>query len=115
MFRSTSLTPSHYAGKWAIPAEDQRIDLAVTNKLAIAYSVDPDSPEKEAKLLQLLENFHGYLMKYLVMIVWGTKIHGALYAPWLVRPFPAKFFGGKGKQSGGVTHGNSLLNPLLAA
>lgn len=55
MFRSTSLSASHYAGKWAIPSEDQRIDLAVTNKLAIAYGVEPDSQEKEAKLLQLLE------------------------------------------------------------
>lgn len=72
MFRSTSLSPSHYAGKWAIPDESQRIDLAVTNKLALDYGAAPDSPEKEAMLLQLLESFHGYLMKYLVMVIRGT-------------------------------------------
>jgi hypothetical protein len=32
----------------------------------------PDGPDKEAKLLQVLECFHGYLMKYLCMIVRGT-------------------------------------------
>ena len=64
--------PQLYTGKWAIPDESQRIDLAVTNKIALAYGVEPDGSEKKAMLLQLLQNFHGYLMKYLVMIVRGT-------------------------------------------
>ena len=31
-----------------------------------------DSPEKEAKLLQIIECFHGYLMKYVTMVIRGT-------------------------------------------
>lgn len=72
MSRSTFLAPSHYAGKWVIPEEEQRNDLKAVNLLGYAYAVAPDSPEKEAKLLEVLECFHGYLMKYLCMIVRGT-------------------------------------------
>jgi hypothetical protein len=70
--RSKFLAPSHYAGKWAVPAEDQRYDLAAVNELAQAYAILTDSPAKEALLLEILEKFHGYLMKYLCMIVRGT-------------------------------------------
>jgi hypothetical protein len=72
MFRSTFLAPTHYAGKWIIPDEDQHYDLKAVNALGRAYAAAPDSPEKEAKLLEVLECFHGYLMKYLCMIVRGT-------------------------------------------
>jgi hypothetical protein len=72
VFRSTFLAPSHYAGKWIIPDEEQRNDLAAVNDLGYAYATAPDSPAKEAKLLEVLECFHGYLMKYLCMIVRGT-------------------------------------------
>ena len=60
------------AGKWIIPDEDQRYDLKVVNQLGLEYAKAVDSPEKEAQLLQILECFHGYLMKYVVMIVRGT-------------------------------------------
>jgi len=72
MHRSTFLAPSHYAGKWIIPEEEQRNDLAAVNALGYAYATAPDSPANEAKLLEVLECFHGYLMKYLCMIVRGT-------------------------------------------
>ena len=72
LFRSTSLSPSHYAGKWVIPTEQDRNDLKVINKIGYEYAIAPDSPEKEATLLHVLECFHGYLTKYLVMIVRGT-------------------------------------------
>jgi hypothetical protein len=72
MFRSTFLAPSHYAGKWIIPDEDQRNDLKAVNALGYAYATAPDSPAKEAKLLEMMECFHGYLMKYLCMIVRGS-------------------------------------------
>jgi hypothetical protein len=72
MFRSTLLAPSHYAGKWIIPDEDQHYDLKAVNALGIAYATAPDSPAKEAMLLEVMECFHGYLMKYLCMIVRGT-------------------------------------------
>jgi hypothetical protein len=72
LFRSTFLATSHYAGKWAVPSEDQRYDLAEVNDLAEAYAILDDSFEKEQKLLILIEKFRGYLMKYLCMIVRGT-------------------------------------------
>jgi hypothetical protein len=72
MFRSTFLAPTHYAGKWIIPEEDQHYDLATVNLLGLGYATAPDSAAKEAKLLEVLECFHGYLMKYLCMIVRGT-------------------------------------------
>src|SRR6059036_3495895 len=72
MFRSTFLAPSHYAGKWVIPDEDQHYDLKAVNALGFAYATAPDSPAKEAKLLEVMECFHRYLMKYLCMIVRGT-------------------------------------------
>ena len=72
MYRSTLLKPSHYAGQWVVPDRDQRNDLQVVNLLGYAYATAPDGPDKEAKLLQVLEMFHGYLMKYLCMIVRGT-------------------------------------------
>jgi hypothetical protein len=55
-----------------IPEEEQRNDLAAVNALGYTYATAPDSPEKEAKLLEVMECFHGYLMKYLCMIVRGT-------------------------------------------
>ena len=70
-YRSTTLSSSHYAGRWTIPAEDQRYDLKVDNQLGLEYAKAIDSPEKEAKLLQVLECFHGYLMKYVVMVIRG--------------------------------------------
>ena len=72
MYRSTTLDPSHYAGRWAIPSEHQRNDLAVVNALGQAYALAADSPAKEAQLLVALEAFHGYLSKYLIMILRGT-------------------------------------------
>ena len=63
MVRQTKLASSHYAGGWAIPEEDQRNDLKAINQLGLDYAKMPDSPEKEAKLLQILECFHAYLMK----------------------------------------------------
>jgi len=71
-YRSTTLSPSHYAGKWVIPAEDERYDLNVVNPLGLEYAKAIDSPEKEARRLQVIECFHGYLMKYVVMIVRWT-------------------------------------------
>ena len=72
MFRATTLSSSHYAGKWAIPDESQRNDLAAIYQLGLSYGKATDSETKEQMLRQLLESFHGYLMKYLVMIVRGT-------------------------------------------
>ena len=72
MFRSTTLSSSHYAGKWVIPHEAQHNDFKLVNQLGSEYAKAPDSPEKEEMLLKLLEFFHSYVMKYTVMIVRGT-------------------------------------------
>jgi hypothetical protein len=80
MYRSTFLSPSHYAGKWVIPERDQHNDLREVNLLGYAYAIAPDGPEKEQKLLLVLEKFHGYLMKYLCMIVRGTLPPANSYA-----------------------------------
>ena len=60
------------AGKWEIPEEQKRNDLKAINQLGYEYATATDSPEKEARLLKILECFHGYLMKYVIMIVRGT-------------------------------------------
>jgi hypothetical protein len=72
MYRSTLLSPSHYAGKWTIPEQGQRKPLQQVNLLGYDYATSLDGPEKEAKLLKVLEQFHGYMSKYLCMIVRGT-------------------------------------------
>ena len=72
LFRSTLLDSAHYAGRWAIPTEDQRNNLADINQLGYTYALAGDSAVKEAQLLTLLEAFHGYLMKYLCMVLRGT-------------------------------------------
>jgi hypothetical protein len=72
VFRSTFLPSSHYAGKWKIPEKEQRNDLKVINDLGYSYATEADSAAKEAKLLLVLESFHGYLMKYLCMVIRGT-------------------------------------------
>ena len=72
IYRSTVLSSSHYAAKWVVPDESQRYNLAAINQMGYDYAVTPESPEKEALLLRLLECFHGYLNKYLIMILRGT-------------------------------------------
>src|ERR1039457_937899 len=72
MFRSTTLNPSHYAGRWTVAEEGKLNDLKAVNQLGLDYAILPDSLEKEEKLLQIVEKFHGYLMKYLGMVIVGT-------------------------------------------
>jgi hypothetical protein len=49
MFQSTFLAPSHYAGKWVIPEEDQHYDPAAVNAVGYAYATAPDSPAKKER------------------------------------------------------------------
>ena len=71
MSRTTNLSSKHYASKWKIPAEGELNDRETVNKLAIAYATSPDGPEREEKCLAIVQCFHGYIMKYLNMIVRG--------------------------------------------
>jgi hypothetical protein len=80
MYRSTLLKPSHYSGLWTIPEKDQHNDLRAVTLLGYAYATALDGPEKEAKLFLVLEHFHGYMMKYLCMIVRGTVPPANTYA-----------------------------------
>jgi hypothetical protein len=71
VYRNATLSSSHYAYTWRVAAEGALNDREQVNKLAIDYSNLPDGPDKEAKCLELVQCFHGYLMKYLNMIVRG--------------------------------------------
>jgi hypothetical protein len=46
------------------------------------------------------------------MVLDVAKVNGALYAPWLVRPFPSRFFDSKKETMCGLEVRNSLVNPL---
>lgn len=71
MPRSASLSSEHFASKWLIPTKEDFYGYEDTNILGIKYANLPDGPDKEDLLLQLTKCFHGYLMKYLNMIVRG--------------------------------------------
>jgi hypothetical protein len=66
--KHVSLPPYHYASKW--PADAVRTTDEVT-KLGLAYNSMPESHEKEYKLLEILQCFHAYLVKYMTMILGG--------------------------------------------
>jgi hypothetical protein len=72
VYCSTFLLPSHYAGKWLVPEEAHRYDLKEINLFGWEYAVLSDGAEKEARLLVIVEKFHGLLMKYLRMVISGT-------------------------------------------
>ena len=72
MFRTANLSPNHFASKWSVPNKDDFRGYEETNILGIKYAMLPDnSPAKEELMLELTQAFHGYLMKYLNMIVRG--------------------------------------------
>lgn len=65
------LERSHYAAKWTLPKEGEFNDLAVVNQAGIDYAQLPDGLAKEAKLLEIVKYFHGYVFKYADLIVCG--------------------------------------------
>ena len=71
MLRNYKLSPRHYASKWDVKDLADRHDLKKVNDLAYrcALSSDVERPDMQ---LQLLEYFHGYLIKYYNMIVFST-------------------------------------------
>jgi len=62
------LSKNHYAFHW--PTGRIR-PVSEVNQLGIEYASLPDGKQKEEKLLELCRCFHGYLMKYLNMILRG--------------------------------------------
>lgn len=72
MYRTVALSHEHYASKWPTPSEETALNNREDIKaLGIAYAVATDPEDKQAKLFQIVEAFHGYLMKYMVMIIRG--------------------------------------------
>lgn len=70
--RSTRLDPQHYAYDWIIPvSKEQFYSLEEINKVGYDYGMARDGAKKEAMLLCLTRYFHGYLMKYVDMILRG--------------------------------------------
>ncbi len=58
----------HYAAQW--PADSVRTADEVT-ALGLAYTELPEGEPRNAKLLEILQCFHGYLIKYMGMILLG--------------------------------------------
>lgn len=71
MFRSANLSCDHFASRWQMPVKGEFHSFEDTNALGIKYATLPDGPEKKAIMLELIQYFHGYIMKYLNMIVHG--------------------------------------------
>jgi len=71
--QSFTLSPNHYAANWPTLGDTKvKNDRDVINALAIEYAVMPDSQKKEDLFLELIRYFHGYLMKFVTMVVRGT-------------------------------------------
>lgn len=68
MKKNIVLPREHYAYTWSIDAH--RPPSEVT-KLGIEYASLPEGAAKGDKLLEVLQCFHGYLMKYMSMILQG--------------------------------------------
>jgi hypothetical protein len=71
MFRSANLSSEHYAYRWATPAKEDFYGYEETNILGTKYANLIDGEDKQTLLLELTQCFHGYIMKYLNMIVRG--------------------------------------------
>jgi hypothetical protein len=67
--KSVSLSPAHYAYKW--PTEDVVRTPAELTKLGAEFAALAEGRAKEDLLLEILQCFHGYLLKYVSMILRG--------------------------------------------
>ena len=79
MHRSYSLSSRHFAHSWQARDFGDRHDLLQVNQAAYEFATTEDKQIRETLQLQLLECFHGYLLKYLNMIIFGQL--PALYLP----------------------------------
>lgn len=60
--KSITLPPAHYTFKW--PTEDVVRTLTELTKLGTEFAALPEGHAKEALLLEILQCFKGYLLKY---------------------------------------------------
>ena len=66
--KSVTLSAQHYAANWEI---DNIRTPAELTQLGIEFAALPEGAAKEEKLLEILQAFHSYLLKYLSMILRG--------------------------------------------
>lgn len=78
--RAAELSPFHYASRWPVPDEENFNDRKAVNDLGIAYAKAKDPARKQEIQLEILKCFHGYMLKYLRMIVTGS-LSSLKYAP----------------------------------
>lgn len=71
MFRSANLSSSHFAYRWDIPSKEDFHNYEETNILGIKYANLPDGPAKQEIMWDIIKCWHGFLTKYLNMIVRG--------------------------------------------
>ena len=66
--RSILLPTEHYAAKW-----DTHIHYmpAVLTEMGKKFARLPEGEDKQQRLLELCQAFHGYLTKYMAMVVQG--------------------------------------------
>src|SRR5208282_5001384 len=72
---ATYLDHEHYAAKWLLPKDGEFNDLKIVNQVGIDYANLPDGLAKEAKLEEIVKYFHGYVFKYVDLIVRGHVPH----------------------------------------
>jgi hypothetical protein len=71
VIRNYYLSPSHYAAKWQVRDVSDRHDLELINQKAYACATAQDPALREQLQLEILEAFHGYIIKYFNLIVYG--------------------------------------------
>jgi hypothetical protein len=71
LLRNYRLSSSHYAAQWKVREVSDRNDRALINQKAYDFATTKDAVLREALQLEVLEAFHGYLIKYFNLIVYG--------------------------------------------
>lgn len=71
MLRNFFISSSHYASKWKVRDVSDRNDRELINQKAYDFSTTTDPVLREKLQLEVIEAFHGYLIKYFNLIVFG--------------------------------------------
>ena len=71
MLRNYYLSSGHYASKWVVREVSDRHDREIINQKAYDFATTTDPVLREKLQLEVLEAFHGYLIKYFNLIVYA--------------------------------------------
>lgn len=71
LLRNYYLSSGHYASKWKVREVSDRHDREVINQKAYDFATATDPELREKLQLEVLEAFHGYLIKYFNLIVYS--------------------------------------------